>query len=103
MQDDIARLHTKLSENLGAAQEQHRQAMAAIAAAKAELQQAKAMADLTRSRELLQGLRNLERAAAWAESRMVCARGDLMRFENKYRINRRPAPRRRYRSAYMGL
>lgn len=95
MDANIERLHTHLTGALSSAQEQFKAAQAAVAAAKAELKTAQAAADLAQSRILYQNLRNIERSAAHAESRALCARGDLQRFENLYRLNRRTARRRR--------
>lgn len=96
MESDIVRLHSLLSAAFGAANTKYAEAQAALAAAKAELKAAQAAADFGRSRIILQTVRNLERDAARAETRAACARGDLIRFENKYGLNKRPT-RRRYR------
>ncbi|WP_298725974.1 hypothetical protein [uncultured Ferrovibrio sp.] len=96
MESQILRLHSLLSEAFGAATSKYSEVQAALAAARAELKAAQAAADLAKSRLMLQTVRNLERDAARAENRAACARGDLIRFENKYGLNKRPT-RRRYR------
>ncbi|HEX6956811.1 MAG TPA: hypothetical protein VF194_02410 [Ferrovibrio sp.] len=98
MAGDICRLHALLVEACKAATEKYDNAQKAVSKAKAELKAARAAGDLMKTKFLLEMLRDLEREAARAESRLTCARGDLYRFENMYRLNKRPGWRRSYRS-----
>lgn len=98
MAGDICRLHALLLEACKTATEKYENAQKAVAKAKAELKTARAAGDLIKTRLVTEMLRDLEREAARAESRLTCSRGDLYRFENMYRLNKRPGWRRHYRT-----